>query len=147
MLAEVLQEQSAVAKFVFWLSVSFIAFSYLGYPALLAFWSWLRPRAVRKSFCFPFVSIIVPVHNGVEYVERKLANLLGQMDYPADKYEVILVSDGSTDGTLEAAQRITDPRFRLLVLSVRSGKANALNLGVSEARGEIVVFNDIRQTM
>jgi biofilm PGA synthesis N-glycosyltransferase PgaC len=147
MLAEVLQEQSAVAKFVFWLSVSFIAFSYLGYPALLAFWSWLRPRAVRKSFCFPFVSIIVPVHNGVEYVERKLANLLGQMDYPADKYEVILVSDGSTDGTLEAAQRITDPRFRLFILSVRSGKANALNLGVRQARGEIVVFNDIRQTM
>src|SRR5215510_14288913 len=130
MLAEVSKEQSAVAKSVFWLSVSFIAFSYLGYPTLLAFWGWLRPRAVRKSFFFPFVSIVVPVHNGREHIDRKLANLLGEMDYPADKYEVILVSDGSTDGTLEVAERFTDPRFRLVNLPVRSGKASALNRGV-----------------
>lgn len=136
-----------MAKFAFWLSISFVAFSYVGYPALLAAWSRLRPRPVAKSPCFPSVSIVVPVHNGVKHLARKLANLLTEMDYPADKCEVILVSDGSTDGTLEAAQRITDPRLRLLALPVRSGKPAALNFGLKEARGEIVVFNDIRQTM
>ncbi len=136
-----------MAKFVFWLSVSFVAFSYLGYPVLLAIWSWLRPQAVSKSPCFPSVSVVIPVHNGAEHVERKLVNLLTQMDYPRDKYEVILVSDGSTDGTPETAQRIVDPRLRIFTLPVRSGKPTALNLGVSEAHGEIIVFNDIRQTM
>jgi poly-beta-1,6-N-acetyl-D-glucosamine synthase len=136
-----------VAKFVFWLSVGVVVFTYLGYPALLAVWSWLRSRPVSKSSILPSVSVVVPVHNGAEYLERKLANLLGQVDYPADKYEVILVSDGSTDGTLEQAQRITDPRFRLFALPNRSGKPTALNLGVKEARGEIVIFNDMRQTM
>jgi poly-beta-1,6-N-acetyl-D-glucosamine synthase len=136
-----------VSKFVFWLSVSFIAFSYLGYPTLLAVWSWLRPRRVSKAPYFPFVSIVVTVHNGAAYLVRKLANLLAEIDYPADKYEVILVSDGSTDGTLEAAQQILDPRFRLFALPTRRGKPTALNLGVKEAHGEIVIFNDMRQTM
>jgi biofilm PGA synthesis N-glycosyltransferase PgaC len=136
-----------VAKFVFWLSVAFVSFSYLGYPLLLAVWSWLRPRPVAKAPCFPFVSIVVPVHNGMAYLQRKLANLLEEVDYPADTYEVILISDGSTDGTVEAAKCFDDPRLRLFSLPVRSGKPTALNLGLKEARGEVVVFNDMRQTM
>jgi poly-beta-1,6-N-acetyl-D-glucosamine synthase len=136
-----------VAKFVFWLSVSFVAFSYVGYPVLLAILSWIRTRPVRKSACLPSVSIVVSVHNGSDYVDRKLTNLLTQLDYPADKYEVIVVSDGSTDGTLEAARRFTDPRLRVFALPVRSGKPTAVNFAVKEAHGEIVVFNDMRQTM
>jgi len=136
-----------MARFAFWLSVSFVAFSYLGYPALLAIWSALRPKPVRKAPLFPFVSIVVSAYNSCNYVERKLTNLLSEIDYPDDQYEVILVSDGSNDGTLEAAQSIVDPRLRVFTLPVRSGKPTALNLAVKEARGEIVVFNDMRQTM
>lgn len=136
-----------MAKYLFWLSVGFVFFTYFGYPALLGIWSWLRPRRVNKAPILPSVSIVVTVHNGVDYLGRKLANLLEQVDYPADKYEVILVSDGSTDGTLDEARRVNDPRFRLFALPTRSGKPSALNLGVKEARGEIVVFNDMRQTM
>jgi poly-beta-1,6-N-acetyl-D-glucosamine synthase len=136
-----------VAKFAFWLAVCFVGFSYLGYPVLLACWCWLRYRAVRKSPYVPFVSVVVAVHNGASHVDRKLSNLLTEMDYPSDMYEVIIVSDGSNDGTFDALKRHSDPHLRVFELAVRSGKATALNLAVKEARGEIVVFNDMRQTM
>jgi len=80
-------------------------------------------------------------------LKRKLTNLLTEVNYPPDKYEVILVSDGSTDGTIEAARQFADARLRVFTLPVSSGKPTALNFAVNEARGEIVIFNDLRQTM
>ena len=136
-----------MAKFLFWLSVGVVSFTYFGYPALLGIWGWLRPRKVHKAAILPSVSVVITAHNGADYFSRKITNLLEEVDYPPDKLEVVLVSDGSTDGTLEQAQCVSDPRFRLFALPARSGKPTALNLGVKEARGEIVIFNDMRQTM
>jgi poly-beta-1,6-N-acetyl-D-glucosamine synthase len=137
----------AVGILVFWLSVSFVTFAYVGYPLLLGIWTRFWPRPVTKSPCTPSVSVVIPIYNGLAYLDHKLENLLSQIDYPGDKFEVILVSDGSADGTPEAARAVTDPRFRFFALPSHQGKPAALNLGVSQARGEIVVFNDMRQTM
>ncbi len=136
-----------MAKFLFWLSVSVILFSYAGYPLLLAGWSRLCRRPVQKAPYLPQVSIVLAVYNGEEYLGRKLANLLLELDYPADRLEIVVVSDGSTDRTVEIARQIEDPRLRVFALAARNGKPTALNLGVEQARGEIVVFNDVRQTM
>ncbi len=122
-----------MAKFLFWLSVGVVSFTYFGYPALLGIWGWLRPRKVHKAAILPSVSVVVTAHNGVDYFSRKITNLLEEVDYPPDKFEVVLVSDGSTDGTLEQAQCVSDPRFRLFALPARSGKPTALNLGVKRS--------------
>ncbi len=135
-----------MAKFVFWLSVSVVVFSYLGYPTVLAAWSRLNPKPVRKAAWFPTVTVVLPIHNGERYVEKKLSNLLA-LDYPADRLEVVVISDGSMDRTVELARKFEGSRVRILELPVRTGKPTALNVGVSQARGEIVVFNDVRQTI
>ncbi len=135
-----------MATFIFWLSACVLVCTYLGYPALLALWSWLRPRPVRKGSRLPTISIVLAVHNGEQHLERKLANLL-ELDYPPDLMEIVLVSDGSTDRTLEIARGVTDPRVRVLELPARRGKPGALNAAVEQARSEIIVFNDVRQTL
>ncbi len=104
-----------MAKILFWLSVGVIVFTYLGYPVLLAAYSWLRRRPIRKDACSPSISVVLAVHNGERYLERKLAGLL-ELDYPSDRVEIVLVSDGSTDRTVEIAQKFSNPRLRLVEL-------------------------------
>jgi cellulose synthase/poly-beta-1,6-N-acetylglucosamine synthase-like glycosyltransferase len=82
------------------------------------------------------------VHNGVARIHGQLEHLLS-LD-PALVKEVIVVSDGSTDGTAEALQQIEEPRLRTVVLAEQGGKATALNHGIAQATGEIVLFVDIR---
>ncbi len=135
-----------MSKVLFWVSAGVIAFTYLGYPILLAVWSRLRPQPVRKGEWFPTVSIILAVHNGDRFIKQKLANLLA-LDYPAERVEIIVVSDDSTDRTVELAHSLKEPRVRVIELAARGGKSYALNQGVEQAHGEIVVFSDVRQTV
>jgi cellulose synthase/poly-beta-1,6-N-acetylglucosamine synthase-like glycosyltransferase len=82
------------------------------------------------------------VRNGAALLPEKVKHLLA-LDYPNVK-EVIVVSDGSTDGTVEFLNQVSDTRFRAIALSEHSGKAVALNEGLKAATGEIVLFVDIR---
>src|SRR5436190_1813950 len=135
-----------MAGLLVWISIAIVVYTYLGYPVLL----WLlRPfltRPVRKGAIEPSVTIVVPAHNEAAVIAEKIDNLLA-LDYPADKLDLIVVSDGSTDGTIEAASaRISDrgagSRARLIAHTENRGKMAALNAGVEAARGEIVVFSD-----
>jgi cellulose synthase/poly-beta-1,6-N-acetylglucosamine synthase-like glycosyltransferase len=123
----------------------FFLYSYAGYPLLLWVWSRLRPRPVRRAEQFPRVSILVAVHNEVRAIAQKCENLLA-LDYPPDRMEIVLVSDGSGDRTVDIALAQRDPRVRVVSYEPRRGKAWALNCGASEARGEILVLTDARQT-
>lgn len=129
-------------------SAAFIFGAYAGYP----FWAWLRsvrsPKPVRAAPVFPFLSVVMAVHNEARALPAKLENLAAA-DYPAGQYEIIVVSDGSTDGTWEVLSawegRSGTPSVRALALSQHEGKAAALNAGVRTAKGEILVFMDVRQ--
>src|SRR5437016_5972585 len=85
-------------KYVFWFAAALIGYSYLGYPA----WLWLRgrwsPRPVRRGSQLPSVSVVMVVCNEEAGIARKIENLLS-LDYPADKLDIVIVSDGSTDRT------------------------------------------------
>lgn len=131
-------------RFAFWLSVSFVGFVYLGYPA----WLWVRARfrrrAVIRGPITPEVSIVVAVRNGAKYLPAKLLNL-SELDYPSDRMEIIVVSDGSTDETNRILSEPTDSRVKPLLLPEHGGKAEALNRGLECARGDIIFFTDVRQ--
>lgn len=133
-------------RFAFWFSVAFVAYVYVGYPAWLALRARFRAKPVHPAPITPDVSIIMAIHNGAAYLREKLENL-SKLDYPKDRLEIIVVSDGSIDETdnILAAHKVE--RFQWLALSEHHGKAAALNEGIRVAKGTILFFTDVRQTI
>lgn len=129
-------------KVIFWLSVVGLFYTYIGYPALIWLVARLRPRPWIVKPITPGVSIVLAVHNGAVLLPRKIEHLLG-LDYP-DIREIILVSDGSTDGTAELLNHLRHPRITTIVLKEHCGKAVAVNAGVAKATAEVILFVDIR---
>lgn len=113
---------------------------YFGYALIIWVLAHLRPRPVQSRTIYPPVSLIIAVHNEEEVIEAKVRNCLA-LDYPADRLQILVVSDGSTDDTHAIVERFFDRGVRLIVLE-RRGKALALNEGVERASGEILVFSD-----
>jgi biofilm PGA synthesis N-glycosyltransferase PgaC len=132
---------------LFWSSLALIFLAYAAYPAWIYFNARFRPRPVQRASIFPSVTILLAVHNEQMYLPAKLQNL-AKLDYPADLVHVIVVSDGSTDESnkILAAWEKIDNR-RTVILTDHCGKANALNRGLAEAKGEILVFTDARQAI
>jgi poly-beta-1,6-N-acetyl-D-glucosamine synthase len=133
-----------VSEILFWLSLVFIAYTYIGYPIILILLLRLKPQIVKKHPISPTVSIIVAARNEEKNIAMRLRNLCEQ-DYPDNKIEIIIVSDNSVDKTNEIVQSFGDSRITLLSLQQPSGKALAVNSGVAAAHGEILVFADARQ--
>jgi len=131
-------------KVMFWISVAVITYTYVGYPLWLYLRSLWFPRLVHSAPFYPTVSVIMAVRNEAEILQFKLQNIL-RLNYPADRLEIIVVSDGSTDATNQILSTCSDDSLRLIICSRHQGKASALDQAIREARGEIVVFTDARQ--
>lgn len=117
-------------------------YPYAGYPFLLLMLRSVLNRTVNvRAADLPSVSMIIPVHNEAVRIEQKIANTAA-LDYPRDRLEVIFVSDGSTDRTADIIGPHVGQRLSLIELTARRGKAAALNAGLGEATGEVVVFTD-----
>jgi cellulose synthase/poly-beta-1,6-N-acetylglucosamine synthase-like glycosyltransferase len=134
-----------MVAWIFLLTGSLIVFYVLiGYPVLLAFGFRKAAPAIQKDLTYrPPVSILLAVHNGEDFIRRKLDTLLA-LDYPADRLEILVISDGSTDATEPIVQSFAGRGVRLLAIP-RSGKAAALNAGLAHATGDILFFTDVRQ--
>jgi cellulose synthase/poly-beta-1,6-N-acetylglucosamine synthase-like glycosyltransferase len=126
---------------VFWVAVAMIVYPYLIYPAVMALVGRLRPRPVRRAPFTPPVTVLIPAYNEVSVIGETIANKLAQ-DYPAGSLQIIVVSDGSNDGTDDVVKSFADRGVQLLVRGPRQGKAAALNEAVKHATGDIVVFSD-----
>ena len=122
---------------------------YAGYPLWIALHARFWPHAVRFTTrgSLPRVTAIVAARNERSVIERRVQNLLGQT-YPADRLNVVVVCNGSDDGTEEIARQLaaSDPRIQVLVSASNLGKAGAVNLGVAQSDADIIVFADARQT-
>ena len=130
-------------------ALGFLAYTYFGYPLLLALfarlWPW-RPAPVEGWE--PMVSVCVSAYNCEAYVDAKLRSLLA-LDYPANKLEILIYSDGSSDGTdaIVAIWAQKDPRVRPLRGATRTGKPTALNCMRDQSTGEVLLLTDMRQSV
>jgi cellulose synthase/poly-beta-1,6-N-acetylglucosamine synthase-like glycosyltransferase len=132
-----------IAAVVFAASLGLVVYVLAGYPVLLAQYARRFPKPIKKAPFYPRVSVIVPVRDGARWVEAKIRSLLAS-DYPPELLNVLIVSDGSRDSTEELVANYPDPRVALLSLP-HAGKAIAVNRGLAQATGDIIVLTDVRQ--
>ncbi|MDP1946745.1 MAG: glycosyltransferase family 2 protein [Nitrospirota bacterium] len=134
-----------VIEVLFWISVFGVVYPYLGYPVVLWVLGRFRGRQGRRENgdapFYPSVSMIIPVCNEEARIERKIANTAA-LRYPSDRLQVLFVSDGSTDRTVEFIKIRASGTMTLIELPVRQGKGAALNAGLDHAKHDILVFSD-----
>jgi biofilm PGA synthesis N-glycosyltransferase PgaC len=135
---------------IFVVSAFLVAYVIVGYPVLLALMARFTGKAILKkdpgeSGRWESVTVIIAVRNGERWLRQKLQSVLA-LDYPAESFDVIVVSDGSTDGTEEIARSFADRRVRLLVVPP-GGKPAAVNAAVPLASGEHLFLTDVRQIL
>jgi len=129
-------------RLILGLSLAGVIYTYLAYPVMIWMLALLRPRPWRVGPITPSVSVVLAVHNGAALLPRKLQDLLA-LDYSNIK-EIIVVSDGSTDGTAELLASQKHPLLTTIILEKHGGKAVAVNAGVAEVTADIILFVDIR---
>lgn len=129
-----------LAQAVLWLSAALLAYAYGGFAVVIAAAGWLRRRHVRREPITPSVSLVIAAYNEEACIADRIDNALA-MDYPADRLQIVVASDGSTDGTDRIVERYVG-RNVVLVRRPRAGKIHALNAAVPAATGEILVFSD-----
>src|SRR5439155_26713424 len=133
-------DRVTILAIAFWISVGLLVYTHLGYPALL--WLLARLRGTEEDLAEvaepPGVSLIVAAHDEEAVIERKVRDALA-LDYPRERLEVIVASDGSSDRTVELARAAGAD----LVLDLpRGGKVAALNAAVERAGGAVLAFSD-----
>ena len=115
---------------------------YFGYPALL--WILTRGKPAITHFredSFPSVALIISCYNEADVIREKLQNAL-ELDYPEELLRIIVVSDGSDDGTDELVREFTGPRITLIRQEGRLGKTMGLNLAMEQVTESVTVFSD-----
>jgi len=127
-------------EFIFWMCILTILFVYAGYPLLAGLLSVIFPKKHAVEDAEPTVTMIISAYNEEKVIAEKLNNTLA-LDYPGERLEIIVASDGSTDQTDAIVQRYADSGVVLLRFS-RMGKTGIQNESVRQANGEIVVFSD-----
>ena len=137
-----------MTEFLFWFCGFIVVYNYFLYPAIVICWS---KRADENKFGqlqsystdenLPKVSLIIAAYNEEQVIEKKIKNSLA-LDYPEDRFEIIIVSDGSDDETHNIAKSFKDEGVVAIHSPPREGKSSALNRGVAQASGDIIVFSD-----
>jgi cellulose synthase/poly-beta-1,6-N-acetylglucosamine synthase-like glycosyltransferase len=133
------------AVITFWICAILIVYAYFGYPLLIGgFARWFGHQSEAQELAdkdLPSVSLLIVAHNEEEVVGQRLANAL-EMDYPREKLQIVLGSDGSSDRTVEIIRRFAPNGVELLDFGERRGKAAVLGAAIPGLKGEIVLLSD-----
>ena len=130
-----------IAQTIFSLSVVALFYTYIGYPLLVWLIGLLRPKTIRRAAFEPFVTILITAYNEEKDIRAKLENTL-KIDYPREKMEIIVASDGSTDKTDEIVKEYAAQGVKLFRQEGRKGKTYTQNKAVEQTNGEIILFSD-----
>ncbi len=135
---------------IFWSSLFFIFYAYLGYPVLL----WMMTRLVHCRIFdgvlnaqdeLPSVTLIISAYNEEKVIGDRITNAL-KLDYPKQLLQIMVVSDGSSDRTTDIVLDFAEQGIVLQHYEGRIGKTACLNRAVPLATGDIVVFSDANST-
>jgi len=129
-------------KVIFWTSVIAIIYTYLGYPLLMTVLNKLGSKPVQKRDYYPKVSLIIAAYNEEKHIEAKIKNSLF-LDYPKEKLEIIVASDGSTDDTVSILEKYAQKGIKLINSKKRVGKTSVQNEAAKISKGEILFFSDV----
>jgi cellulose synthase/poly-beta-1,6-N-acetylglucosamine synthase-like glycosyltransferase len=129
------------AVVIFTLSTIVLAYTYAGYPLLVYLVSIVKPRRIKRGEIEPTVTVLITAYNEEKDLRAKLENTFA-LDYPAEKLEILVASDCSTDATDEIARSFADRGVKLYRQPKRQGKTAAQNAAVELAGGEIILFSD-----
>jgi cellulose synthase/poly-beta-1,6-N-acetylglucosamine synthase-like glycosyltransferase len=142
-----------ITEILFWVSTTLFLHTWFGYPLLLFV---LAKVSTRRSgllddrkidrISLPTVAVIIASYNAGKIISRKIINTL-ELNYPADKLEIVVVSDGSTDDTVERARAVPAVNVAVFALKDNQGKSAAQNFGVKHAKNDILVFTDVDATL
>ena len=129
---------------ILWITFLLFLQTWIAYPVILTILSFRRKQAYTVFYNSdrPSVSVVVAAYNAVGKISHKIDNTL-HLDYPVEKMEIIIVSDGSSDGTENEARSVTAPNIKVHALHRNHGKSTAQNEGVRLAKGDIIVFTDV----
>lgn len=127
--------------FLFGISAFLILYTYFGYPLMIYFIARIWPRSEEYMETFPCITIVIPAYNEEKYISQKLENTL-LLDYPANKLQILVAADGSSDGTLRIVESYSAKGVEVSYIPERNGKMAAIVRAMKLSRGEIVVFSD-----
>ena len=130
-----------IFEIVFFLSLMMLLYVYAGYPLLIFLLGRMKNKTIQKKNIAPLITILIPAHNEEKHIAATIKNKL-DLDYPSERIEIIVISDGSTDNTDEIVEQFSERGVHLLRQEPRAGKTSALNLAVPQATGDILVFSD-----
>ena len=130
-----------IAQTIFSVSVITLFYTYIGYPLLVWLMALLRPKTVKRSAFEPSVTILITAYNEENDIREKLENTL-KLDYPREKLEILVASDGSTDKTDEIVKEFAAQGVKLFRQEGRKGKTYTQNKAVEQSSGEIILFSD-----
>jgi len=125
---------------IFWLSVLFVVYTYLGYPALIALLARFRSQPNVLPVIPYSVTLLITAYNEETVIAKKIENSL-KLDYDAGKLQILIAADGSSDRTSEIVKEFGD-RVDLAYIPQRQGKMAAINRAIPYSRGEIILFSD-----
>lgn len=134
---------------VFWACLGVLAFTYLGYPLVLAVKAAGRAEPmtrIREAARTVPVDVLLVVHDAAPQLARKLDNLVA-LDYPSGQLRINVVCDGCTDATEEVARNHPSPRIRVFAFPERAGKSACIDRVLARLDAEIVLFTDVRQPL
>lgn len=123
-------------------SIALIAFAYIGYPLSLKLLSGLVTKPLKKSFLTPPLSVIITAHNEEARIREKIENTL-EIEYPEDEIQIIAVSEGSNDGTVEIIKEYLDRGVLCISIEDHIGKEAAQREAVKQALGDLIIFTDV----
>lgn len=131
---------------LFFLCLGNIFIVFMGYPVFLYMVSLISPdkKKCRSNSAneYPMISLLVVFRNADTLIEKKIENYL-TLEYPRDKLELVLISDGSSDGSDKIARDYGSDAIRFYHFDTHQGKTDCLNLGVAKCKGEIILFSDV----